>query len=80
MPHPSPWESCAALIDSVMVPIWLTLRRRPLQAFFSIAVLMRAGLVTVRSSAQQGTRKCLCLHSTTVKRAHLRRSGSARSW
>lgn len=27
-----------ALIDSVMVPIWLTLRRRPLQAFFSMAL------------------------------------------
>lgn len=28
-----------ALIDSVIVPIWLTLSRRPLQAFFSIALL-----------------------------------------
>lgn len=54
-----------AWIDSEIVPIWLicgyqtpilagrlklTLRRRALQAFFSTAVLIRRGLVTVRSS------------------------------
>ena len=37
-------------MDSEIVPIWLTLRRRPLQAFFSMAVLIRRGFVTVRSS------------------------------
>ena len=39
-----------AWIDSEMVPIWLTLRRRPLHAFFSMAVLIRRGFVTVKSS------------------------------
>ncbi len=31
-------------------PIWLILSSRPLHAFFSMAVLMRSGLVTVKSS------------------------------
>lgn len=39
-----------AWIDSETVPIWLTLSRRPLHDFFSMAVLMRSGLVTVKSS------------------------------
>ena len=39
-----------ARIDSVTVPIWLTLSSRQLQAFTSTALLMRLGLVTVRSS------------------------------
>merc|ERR1719154_480812 len=39
-----------ALMLSVTVPIWFTLSSRQLQAFFSTAVLMRIGLVTVRSS------------------------------
>ena len=39
-------ESCAAWIDSEIVPIWLILSRRPSQAFFSMAVLMRSGFVT----------------------------------
>lgn len=39
-----------ARIDSVTVPIWLTLSSRQLQAFSSTALLMRLGLVTVRSS------------------------------
>lgn len=39
-----------ARIDSVTVPIWLTFSSRQLQAFSSTALLMRLGLVTVRSS------------------------------
>lgn len=39
-----------ALKDSVTVPIWLTFSSRQLQAFSSTALLMRVGLVTVRSS------------------------------
>lgn len=39
-----------ARIDSVTEPIWLTLSSRQLQAFSSTALLMRLGLVTVRSS------------------------------
>lgn len=37
-------------MDSVRVPIWLTLRRRALQDFFWMASEMRIGLLTVRSS------------------------------
>merc|ERR1712212_363838 len=39
-----------ALMDSVTDPIWFTLSSRQLQAFFSTAVWIRVGLVTVRSS------------------------------
>lgn len=39
-----------AWMDSVTEPIWLTLSRRQLQAFFSHACWMRLGFVTVRSS------------------------------
>lgn len=39
-----------ALMDSVTVPIWLTFSSRQLQAFTSTALLIRLGLVTVRSS------------------------------
>jgi hypothetical protein len=35
---------------SVTEPIWLTLRRRALHIFWSIAVWTRVGLVTRRSS------------------------------
>jgi hypothetical protein len=45
-----PRKETHAWIDSEMVPIWLILRRRALQAFFSAAVRIRAGLVTKRSS------------------------------
>src|ERR1700761_8041124 len=50
---PRLWEKSAVfvtLMDSVMVPIWLTLSNKELQAFFSTAVAMRRGLVTVKSS------------------------------
>ena len=43
-------ESTYALILSVTVPIWLTLSKRPLHAFFLMASWMRVGLVTVKSS------------------------------
>jgi len=33
-----------------MVPIWLIFNNRALQDFFSMAVLIRRGLVTVKSS------------------------------
>merc|ERR1719430_1524395 len=39
-----------ALMLSVTEPIWLTLSSRQLQAFFSTAVWILLGLVTVRSS------------------------------
>ena len=39
-----------AWMDSVTEPIWLTLSRRALQAFFSMAGCTRLGLVTSRSS------------------------------
>lgn len=38
-----------AWIDSEIVPIWLIFNKRPLQAVFSMAVLIRKGLVTVKS-------------------------------
>ena len=49
-PQPAAYESLAAWIDSVSVPIWLTLRSRALQDFNSMAFLIRSGFVTVRSS------------------------------
>lgn len=49
-PHPPAKESFAAWIDSVRVPIWLTLSNKALHDFSSIAFLMRSGFVTVRSS------------------------------
>lgn len=39
-----------AWIDSEIVPIWLIFNKRPLQAVFSMAVLIRKGLVTVKSA------------------------------
>lgn len=45
-----PYELTYAFIDSVTVPIWLTLSRRQLQAFSSTALQMRFGFVTVKSS------------------------------
>lgn len=39
-----------ASIDSVTLPIWLTFSRRQLHAFFSTAIMIRFGFVTVRSS------------------------------
>jgi hypothetical protein len=39
-----------AWIDSEMVPIWLILSNNPLQAVFSMAVLILEVLVTVKSS------------------------------
>jgi len=39
-----------AWMDSEIVPIWLIFNKRPLQAFFSMAVLIRKGLVTVKSA------------------------------
>merc|ERR1719474_497331 len=50
VPQPLLLASRWALMLSVTDPIWLTLRRRQLQAFFSTAVVIRVGLVTVRSS------------------------------
>lgn len=51
-PHFTHWFThlTYARIDSVTVPIWLTFSSRQLQAFSSTALLMRLGLVTVRSS------------------------------
>merc|ERR1719411_1925898 len=50
VPHPLAFAGLCAAIDSVTEPIWLTLRRRQLQAFLSTAVWILLGLVTVRSS------------------------------
>ena len=43
-------ESFTASMDSVTLPIWLTLSRSALQAFLSMAICTRLGLVTSRSS------------------------------
>ena len=55
-----------AWIDSEMVPIWFTFNRRPLQAFFSIAVLIRSGFVTVKSSPTIWMPDCCvkCVHAS----------------
>ena len=50
VPQPLALAKLCASIASVTVPIWFTFNRRPLQDFFSTAVAMRLGLVTVRSS------------------------------
>lgn len=42
--------STHAWIDSLIVPIWLILRSKALQAVFSMAVLILTVLVTVKSS------------------------------
>lgn len=44
------WEKMATLIDSVTVPIWLTLSKRALAAFSAIPFLMRSGFVQNMSS------------------------------
>ena len=49
-PQPFCLDSFTAAIDSEMDPIWFTLSKRQLAAFSSIALLMKSGLVTVRSS------------------------------
>lgn len=43
-------------MDSVMVPIWLTLSKRPLQAFFSMALSNRRRVseILVSSCRKQG--------------------------
>lgn len=51
VPQPLLLASKWALIDSVTVPIWLTFRSKQLQAFFSTAVAICLGLVTVKSFA-----------------------------
>merc|ERR1711884_175588 len=48
--EPLALASLWASMDSVTDPIWLTLRRRQLQAFLSTAIWILFGLVTVRSS------------------------------
>lgn len=53
-PHPAAYESLAAWIDSVSVPIWLTFSSRALHDLSSIAFLMRWGFVTVKSSLNAG--------------------------
>ena len=40
-------------MDSEIVPIWLIFNKRPLQACFSMAVLIRKGLVTVKSEGKR---------------------------
>merc|ERR1719474_2046208 len=50
VPQPLLLASRCAAILSVTEPIWFTFNRRQLHAFFSTAVVMRVGLVTVRSS------------------------------
>merc|ERR1719401_584064 len=50
MPQPFCLQSLTASIDSLSVPIWLTFNNNALHAFFSMAVLMRETLVTVKSS------------------------------
>ena len=50
MPQPWAFAMLCAWIASVTLPIWLTFKRRPLQAFLSIAVEILLGLVTRRSS------------------------------
>merc|ERR1719238_965920 len=49
-PQPDCLHILTASIDSVMVPIWLTLRSSALHALSSMAFLTRVTLVTVRSS------------------------------
>lgn len=49
-PQPLLRASFAALIDSVTEPIWLTFKSKQLHDFFSIAVWIRFGFVTVKSS------------------------------
>jgi hypothetical protein len=49
-PHPASLLMRTASIDSLMVPIWLTLRRRALEEPASMARLTRLGLVTRWSS------------------------------
>lgn len=44
------WEKMATLIDSVTVPIWLTLSKTALAAFSAIPFLMRSGFVQNMSS------------------------------
>ena len=43
VPQPAPKASFAAWMDSVRVPIWLTLSSRALQALSSMAFLMNSG-------------------------------------
>ncbi|KAH3683890.1 hypothetical protein WICPIJ_005135 [Wickerhamomyces pijperi] len=43
-------DTPTALMDSDKVPIWLTFNNKALAAFFSMAVLILNGLVTVKSS------------------------------
>jgi len=50
VPQPFDFAKLWALIDSVTVPIWFTFNKRQLQAFFSTAVLILEGFVTVKSS------------------------------
>merc|ERR1719151_505676 len=50
VPQPCSLAMLCALMDSVTVPIWFTFSRRPLHAFFSMAVEILLGLVTKRSS------------------------------
>jgi hypothetical protein len=67
-----------AWIDSEIVPIWLIFNKRPLQAFFSMAVLIRKGLVTVKSTR--------CKHESRIPKLlsiptyHLRQPGSDPRW
>lgn len=58
-------DSCAAWIDSEIVPIWLILSSRPLQAFFSMAVLMRSGFVTGARRQDQSLGKAHTLRAQT---------------
>lgn len=50
VPQPFFLANKCASMDSVTVPIWLTLSNKQLQAFFSTASAIRFGLVTVKSS------------------------------
>ena len=53
VPQPSALAMLCALIDSVTVPIWLTLSSSPLQAFFSMAVAILGSGVRWRSGGGQ---------------------------
>lgn len=52
-PQPALWDILQASIASVTVPIWLTFKSKALQAFFSMPIFTRLGLVTRRSSLVQ---------------------------
>ena len=52
-PHPAAWDILHASMASVTLPIWLTLSSRALQAFLSMPILTRLGLVTSKSSLQR---------------------------